>query len=109
MRKARGLYSPNCAERLSDKSPKGVSILRLEGPTWPNTASLLRFCRPAATSLGPILIYQTVSEGGFSEVRIEYLRLASLVVISTLGGKRVIYNRRREACRRKRTRPWCAA
>src|SRR5215203_2118089 len=47
--------------KLSDKSPKGVSILRLGGPTWPNTASLLRFCRPAATSLGPILIYQTVS------------------------------------------------
>src|SRR5215212_3024991 len=30
--------------------------------------------------------FHTVSEGGFCEVRIEYLRLASLVVISTLGG-----------------------
>src|SRR5215210_4167397 len=38
----RRIYLP----RLSDKSPKGVSILRLGGPTWPNTASLLRFCRP---------------------------------------------------------------
>ena len=65
------LYSPECVEKLSEKGyerPSEHVFGPIQKPKW---AKEPLFCGPEGYTLGASETFQTVSEGEFSEVRLQ--------------------------------------